>query len=433
MSSEIQRSPAGLDLIAGRNAYPTPGGPLAQSAEQALGSSSNVADTPRRLPPHIPALDGIRGVAVLLVVFCHAVQHDPTALTGAIDSAILAVARLSWTGVDLFFVLSGFLITGILFDAKGKELYFRNFYARRTVRIFPLYYTCLILFLVLLPLLPAAFTERFGHYYTSQTWYWLYLSNYSQSIMRQFGYVTDHLVNPSWSLAIEEQFYICWPLVVFFCRRETLLKICAGMFFGSMLIRVVLELLGLTYVAMNFTPCRVDGLAVGAAIALIARGPRGIGSLVRPAKIVTPLAVVAIAVLLVVMKQLGYRRGPGYSPGYVMFGTTLFSLIFGSILVLALNAVRGTRIHRIFTHPILTAYGKYSYAVYLLHLPIIILVADFIFFPTHMKVAGTHLPGLLIFTAITFTLSLLVALASWNLLEKHFLKLKAYFPMEAQR
>src|SRR5262245_5427661 len=98
-----------------------------------------------RLPSHIPALDGIRGLAVLLVLFWHATQRPFAAeaaninFDSGIDRVVLSLARVSWTGVDLFFVLSGFLITGILFDAKGKNYFFRNFYARRTVRIFPLY------------------------------------------------------------------------------------------------------------------------------------------------------------------------------------------------------------------------------------------------------------------------------------------------------
>src|SRR5262245_30388988 len=101
------------------------------------------------LPAHIPALDGIRGLAVLLVLYCHSTFIEPGAAFGKV---FLATSRISWAGVDLFFVLSGFLITGILFDAKGKDRYFRNFYARRTVRISPLYYVFLVLALLAFPM-----------------------------------------------------------------------------------------------------------------------------------------------------------------------------------------------------------------------------------------------------------------------------------------
>src|SRR3954467_8703188 len=99
-------------------------------------------------PSHIPALDGIRGLAVLLILYCHATVIEPG---GALGKLFLSTARISWAGVDLFFVLSGFLITGILFDAKSKPHFFRNFYARRTVRIFPLYYAFLFVTLLILP------------------------------------------------------------------------------------------------------------------------------------------------------------------------------------------------------------------------------------------------------------------------------------------
>jgi len=166
------------------------------------------------LPSHIPALDGIRGLAVLLVFYCHTTLIDPG---GALGKLFVSSSRISWAGVDLFFVLSGFLITGILFDAKGKDFYFRNFYARRTVRIFPLYYAFLLVALVLLPIVtPASLADVYLHEFpTQKVWYWLYLSNFYQAF-----HPTHHLVFVSWSLAIEEQFYLCWPLVVFLCSRK---------------------------------------------------------------------------------------------------------------------------------------------------------------------------------------------------------------------
>lgn len=393
------------------------------------------------LPSHIPALDGVRGIAVLLVLFCHATQRPfgdavDASFLGAIDKGILSLARISWTGVDLFFVLSGFLITGILYDAKGKEYYFRNFYARRTVRIFPLYYACLLLFLVIFPLMPAWFNHtadgslRWGHLYSAQPWYWFYLSNYAQFWTEQHNLTSDHIIHVSWSLAIEEQFYICWPLVCFLCTRRTLLKVCAGMFFGSMVLRAVLWWRGYDWLAMGFTPCRVDGLAVGAAIALVARGPSGLKSLIKPAKIIGPIAAVAIALLIGLAYAMGYRRGMSRSPGYVVVGTALFALMYGSILVFAAGALKGTRTARFFSHPLLRTYGKYSYAVYLLHLPIVIVLAEKVFHPASLKIGRTLLPGLLLFYLLSWSLALAAAWVSWNVLEKHFLKLKDYFPME---
>lgn len=393
---------------------------------------------PLHTPGHIRTLDGIRGLAVIMVLFCHATLRpfvDPgIEMTNSLDRAILAVARLSWTGVDLFFVLSGFLITGILYDSKGRSHFFRNFYARRTVRIFPLYYAFLVLFLIVWPRLPAHLSEGFGTIQSGTIWYWLYLSNYSQAITEQLGHVTNHVVQVTWSLSIEEQFYLCWPLVVFLFNREQLLKVCVAMFFGSMAIRTGLLAFDKFDWAMNFTICRVDGLAVGAAVALIARGPKGIQSLVRPAWIIGPISAVIVLALIAVMYKMGYRRGVGQSPGYVICGTALFALAFGSLLVIAAASASGTFVNRIFTNPVLLVYGKYSYAVYLLHAPIMAICAfQGYFHPADWKVHGTMLPGLLLFYAITWSLSLLAALVSWNVLEKHCLKLKDYFPMESAK
>ena len=118
---------------------------IRESGRSNVTMSQDSATSSLRLPEQhsrIPVLDGVRGLAVLLVLFCHATML--TDLPGSAGKLYLALARISWCGVDLFFALSGFLITGILFDAKGKQNFFRNFYARRTVRIFPLYYACLL-------------------------------------------------------------------------------------------------------------------------------------------------------------------------------------------------------------------------------------------------------------------------------------------------
>ncbi len=115
------------------------------------------ADTPHRQPSeslhsrlHVPALDGIRGIAILLVDVYHSVRYAGIQPTAALDQLFL-LGRVGWSGVDLFFALSGFLITGILYDAKGKDRYFRHFYATRILRIFPLYYGFWCFFFVILP------------------------------------------------------------------------------------------------------------------------------------------------------------------------------------------------------------------------------------------------------------------------------------------
>jgi len=168
----------------------------------------------------VPALDGLRGIAIILVMLHHFTYYRPTS---GIDEQIVSVLIFFWTGVDLFFVLSGFLITGILLDTRGNERYFTSFYARRILRIFPLYYLILFLALVVLPKFPAVHTVLIGQDASvdlpPQWPYWLYLTNFS---IADRGWVHGW-VDVAWSLAIEEQFYLIWPLVVWWrgCARPS--------------------------------------------------------------------------------------------------------------------------------------------------------------------------------------------------------------------
>ena len=167
---------------------------------------------------HLSGLDGLRGLAIALVLVHSLTMFvHPVSAGGQLYHAALA---FGWSGVQLFFVLSGFLITGILLDTRPTPHYFRNFYIRRALRIFPLYYVTLAVAFIVLPALdrmPQVYAGDYPH----QAFLWLYLSNWRHDIGGGFSHY--------WSLALEEQFYLVWPLVVFFCSRPTLLKICIGL------------------------------------------------------------------------------------------------------------------------------------------------------------------------------------------------------------
>ena len=226
---------------------------------------------------HLPALDGIRGLAILMVMVYHL-----TLLPGdaGVDRIWAAVAAFGWAGVDLFFVLSGFLITGILWEARGGPpgAYFRNFYARRTLRIFPLYYAVMVLLLVVLPRLPHPQAARYGAVGGEQVWYWTYLSNFAIGLRHEWNLGS---LDVSWSLAIEEQFYLVWPAVVLLLGRRALMGFCAAVVAAAVLCRTALTLSGGHPIAISvLTPCRMDALAVGAFLALAVRGPGGVAALV---------------------------------------------------------------------------------------------------------------------------------------------------------
>ncbi|MGH7179181.1 MAG: acyltransferase family protein, partial [Tepidisphaeraceae bacterium] len=190
---------------------------------------------PRRVAPapHVPALDAVRGVAILSVMVFHFAAE--AADGSAVANAFLRVSVLGRCGVDLFFVLSGFLITGILYDTRDSERYFRTFYARRILRIFPLYYGTIAVLAVFVPFVLRMDIAEHRPFVANQHWLWLYLTNFAQAFghpeaMGRLGHL--------WSLAIEEHFYLAWPLVIFFFNRESAIRACGGMILLSLALRV---------------------------------------------------------------------------------------------------------------------------------------------------------------------------------------------------
>src|SRR6266849_10981928 len=169
-------------------------------------------------------------------------------------------------------------ITGHLLDSKGGLHYFRNFYARRTLRIFPLYYAVLALLFLVLPLLatlPPPLEDARSH----QVWLWTYTANFFIAAKASWALT---YVSHFWSLAIEEHFYLVWPLVVFSFRRETLERICLGVIGAALALRIGLSLAGVSELSISvLTPCRVDTLCVGALLAAVARRDGGAALLVQ--------------------------------------------------------------------------------------------------------------------------------------------------------
>jgi peptidoglycan/LPS O-acetylase OafA/YrhL len=209
---------------------------------------------------HIPALDGLRGLAILLVILYH---HTLMRQETLFDRVYVNLARLGWSGVDLFFVLSGFLITGILYDSKGSPHYFRNFYVRRTLRIFPLYYAVVFFSLIVLPRAWPAWgltqLDRSAMEDRSQAWYWLYLQNFLFARDENLGHPA---LAVSWSLAIEEQFYLVWPVVVSLLSRRHLIWTCGALILTALSLRIWMVSAGVHPTTIYVLPFnRMDALA----------------------------------------------------------------------------------------------------------------------------------------------------------------------------
>jgi peptidoglycan/LPS O-acetylase OafA/YrhL len=342
--------------------------------------------------------------------------------TAIIDKRFYDIATSGWVGVDLFFVLSGFLITGILFDTKETNNFFRNFYIRRILRIFPLYYGTLVVFFLILPRIMRS-NWQLQLLAQQQSWYWSYLVNVliafkDWPLVRGIGHF--------WSLAVEEQFYLFWPIIVFFFRGRHLMIICTIGIMSSLAIRVGLILTGHSTAAYVLMPARMDTLAVGALLALVARGPRGLAGLSRWA---WPVAAALTVVLLAIFVS---RRGLNTEDIVVeTIGYTLIAFLFGAILIIAVTSSAQSIPGKVFASSALVFFGRYSYALYVFHPPILFFLKDHVFsVGTLPRLMGSQLPGQILFIAVATGVSVGVALLSWHFYEQPFLKLKNLFPYQ---
>jgi peptidoglycan/LPS O-acetylase OafA/YrhL len=371
--------------------------------------------------PHagfIPALDGLRGIAIILVMLHHLTFYRPES---GIDGIIASVPLFGWAGVDLFFVLSGFLITGILLDSRDSERYFSSFYARRTLRIFPLYYLVLFLSLVVLPRFPAVHTALAGPIDMPPQWpYWLYLTNFS---IAERGFVHGFL-DVAWSLAIEEQFYLVWPLVIWLCRPRLLAVLCTGIFVAEVFARSFARASDVPALPLYVvTWFRLDGLVIGALLALARR--RGI----MPAldRLVPVVVIAGIVGMIVVTIQGGHTWW--WNRRMQQFGYSLIAVIAGAMLVSAISRPAGSLWPRMLSAGWLRAFGKYSYCLYLIHLPVMRAVREYVFDPEDYKTLEiAPWIGQMLFYPVAAAPAFALAWLSWRFFEAPILRLKAKVP-----
>ena len=352
----------------------------------------------------IPALDGIRGSAILMVMLFHySVKLDRG---HPVERVVGALSGYGWSGVDLFFVLSGFLITGILIDSRGAENYFSSFYVRRILRIFPAYYLCLGLFLLILPAIDPGWTRLLPAVHDR----WLYVW-YAQNWAGIFRFPGQAILTPYWSLAVEEQFYLVWPLVVAAFAGRKLLRVIVGAATFAVLLRFVCLAIGVSPEAIYAnTLTRLDTLLIGAGCAVAVRDPAWLIRLRKLARWswLAPLApFVALQFVSAPHKTI--------HPGVQGIGFTAIGLSYAGLLLTAV--LDGNRIlHRFFTSRPMRLLGKYSYAAYLWHFPAMHFFRVGI--ENRIRVPGTV--SILLMGALTLLLSVL----SYYLVERWFLFFK---------
>jgi peptidoglycan/LPS O-acetylase OafA/YrhL len=351
------------------------------------------------------AIDGLRAIAVMSVFLFH-----------------LKVPGFEWgwSGVQMFFVISGFLITGILIDSIHHPHYFRNFYIRRSLRIFPIYYLTLFALLIYGLVRGVDVSWQYFPYFLT------YTQNYIQPLLfYQVGYWSS--LPHTWSLAVEEQFYLMWPLIIYLAKPQRAKFICVFFIVGAVMWRIITRntyasfSVQTTWVMMNAIPSYVDTLSIGA---MITFGHRALSK--KALQTIAYVGIVCGGLLAFVLPRLMNLSVPWqfWIEHYFVYylGNSALGGFYGGLLILALT--NAPIISHILNFKWLRAIGRISYGIYLYHMLIYLLSAN-IFqsftnrFPEPIKSISHDLA--------VVAITLCVAFLSWRFIEHPINELKDKF------
>lgn len=296
---------------------------------------------------YIKGLDGLRAFAIIFVVIHH--SHFITK-----SGFFFHTADFMGSGVDLFFIISGFLITNILLASKGKKNFFKRFYIRRLLRIVPLYY--LVLFIAF-AVIPSIDSQYFSKFKDTLSWpYWFFLSNY---YIASKGHFQNGLVDLSWSLSVEEQFYVFWSICVYYFQSKNLKLIAIAIIILAPVLRFILIRNGVNLVAIHvMSITRLDTLMVGSLMALI------LNERTISIKVYTWSFLVLIILLFININLPQIY--------YLTFNYTLLSFAYACLigLVLSFNRNKESKFLKFLEFKPIALIGVYSYGIYLFHNPI---------------------------------------------------------------
>lgn len=339
-------------------------------------------------------------MAVLLVVMFHFL---PRAGSGPIGK----IASFGWSGVDAFLVLSGFLITGILFRQRGVPHFFRNFYTRRVLRLFPLYYFILLLALALTPIFHI-------HWQLGHIPFLFYGANIVLPGHQELGTVGPLNLRHFWTLALEEQFYLIWPWVVGSrLSRQALLRICfVGIVFAFFLRIVLVHFEVNSWQIYESLPTRMDSLLLGAAVSLMPLPSPAVGTVAAALGMAGYLAACLIA------HNSFFLAAP-----VAILGFPSLALLFAGVLILSLHP--GSLLSRFFRLPVLRFYGRLSYGIYLWHYLFSDRIEQFELWLSG-RIPQTTVSSFLGFFTVLLA-STAVAMLSYRFIELPFLRLKHRF------
>jgi len=364
--------------------------------------------------------DGLRGIAVVLVIAFHVFKRAAYFTEHPILITISDITSVGWVGVDIFFTLSGYLITSILLKAKQGEHYFKNFYIRRVLRIFPLYYVAIAIVLLYVPKVEPEFTRNLGKMLPLML---LYQQNWAPLIK---GLYISQYLGITWSLAIEEQFYLIWPYIVYKLNRDQLIKVSFGYIVFSIIIRTLGTALwpDLDQASTFFyhsTFARFEEIVFGGLLA-VSMTHDGVQQKVYRFSMGVFTLFFSIFIILCLLSLPGLPN-PGYSSIPLMLGGyTSIALFSVGLIGIFITHPPQSFIRRFFQNPILIFFGKYSYSMYLFHMTVALILLD-IFWHTGMRGWKPYV----LYIVSTYFVTTIVALLTWNLLEKHMLNLKKFF------
>jgi peptidoglycan/LPS O-acetylase OafA/YrhL len=345
---------------------------------------------PTWLPNYIPELQGLRGLAVLGVV----IYHCHPRLEG---TWIYYASLWGWAGVNLFFVLSGFLITSILLEARGKPRYFRNFYGRRALRIWPVYVLALV---VVYAESPWFIGPTILEAVKAAPWF-----AYIFFVQNLFHLALPPAIGPTWSLAIEEQYYFLWAPMVRFLRRPWMLAvILAAALAGCPLLRLGHH----AWLTPTHTLIHLDGIALGSLLAL------GLYTLAlsRRAWLLTGLTALVA----------GIAAAATVAGGTAFLDSALALGFAGAVLAAIASTGARNPLSALLRRGPLPFYGRISYGLYMIH------IAVFIFFGwVDLSLGRYGTAGNLAIVAFRLAVSTACATALWYGFESRILKLKRYF------
>lgn len=355
-----------------------------------MNPTSQSPQRPEWLPSYIPELQGLRGLAVLGVVF----YHSRPRLAGTL---LYAPAEWGWTGVNLFFVLSGFLITSILLDSRGKPHYFRNFYGRRALRIWPVY----VLTLALCYLKADWFVgEPAGVAIRTAPW-WAYIF----FVQNLFHLTLPPGIGPTWSLAIEEQYYFLWAPLVRFLRRPWMMAAVLG---TALVVSPIFRMTHFGWITPTDTVTHLDGIAMGSLIAL--------GLYTLPLARRTWLVLGGCGILV------GFALAGTAASGTALLDTALACGFGGTVLAAIASSGARNPLNAVLRRGPLAYYGKISYGLYMIHIMVFIYYG---WFDARMDKYG--IAGNLAVVAIRLAAATLAATVLWYGFESRILKLKRFF------